>query len=884
MMARKNISLIIGLAIVVLLTLSAAGLYSDYLWFSDLGYKQVFMVSLEASILVFLLCGAALFVFLFLNLYLASKLSKSFIPLKLKAGAALLVSFFAATAAIGAWPTLLKYFRQVPFGITDPIFGKDAAFYLFSLPFWWALWKFAAIAVAGAFVLVLLDYLQGILLAFFQGRSQVNIRTELAKIKKGSFVHLSVLGSIFFVLLSARHYLEKYSIMYSEQGIVVGAGFTDVEVVLPVITILMAAAFAVSLAILAWMVFRGRMPRKSHLLLYLIAGYFAFSILGQGIVPALVQSLKVNPNEFRLEKPYIENNMAFTRAAYGLSVEESVFAANQNIDLAALKRSEKTVGNIRILDWRPLTDTYKQTQEIRLYYDLSNIDLDRYKILGKETQVLLSARELDQEQVPPGAQTWVNLHLVYTHGYGVVMSPVNSVTDQGLPNYLIKDIPPQVTVPEPAIEIRRPEIYFGEKENSFILVNTGTEEFNYPKGNTNEYSKFNGTSGILLDSFFRKLLFALRFSDIKIMLSTDISDNSKILYDRSIQKRTAKIAPFLMLDKDPYLVVENGRLYWIQDAYTVTGNYPYSQRYRGINYIRNSVKVVMDAFNGDITFYVMQSEPIIDTYRRIFPELFRDYADMPEGLKRHIRYPEDMFRIQSEIFATYHMTDANVFYNKEDAWDLPNEIYGTGQQVKVEPYYNIIKLPGEETEEFVLMVTFTPVKKDNIVAWFAARSDSENYGRLILYTFPKDRLVYGPSQIEARIDQDGDISEQLTLWSQQGSHVTRGNLLVIPIEDSLLYVEPLYLQSDKGQLPELRRVIVSDGERVVMEKTLGLALENLFGKAEAKPSLGRTEDELILDANSLYEDALLSLRQGNWTLFGQKLDELGRALAQLRGR
>jgi hypothetical protein len=495
---------------------------------------------------------------------------------------------------------------------------------------------------------------------------------------------------------------------------------------------------------------------------------------------------------------------------------------------------------------------------------------------------MVAPREMNQAQIADNAKTWVNLHMVYTHGYGVVMSPVNQVTAEGLPQYYIKDIPPVYTVDEPSIIIDRPEVYYGEQSNEYVLVNTNTEEFNFPRGNTNEYIQYDGRGGVILNTFTRKLLMAIRFSDIKILLSSDITPESKIMFHRSIQDRIRTLTPFLALDQDPYLVISEGSLYWIQDAYTTTGNFPYSEKTANINYIRNSVKVVVDAFNGDVTYYVMnRDEPLMKTYSNIFWDQFKDFEEMPEGLKAHIRYPEDLFKVQSEIFSTYHMLDPTVFYNKEDAWQIPNEIYGTGQQLPVEPYYNILELPGEGEEEFVLMISFTPIRKDNMVAWLAARSDGDNYGKLLLFKFPKDKLVYGPSQVEAKIDQDSEISQQLTLWSQQGSRVTRGNLLVIPIEDSILYVEPLYIQSEQGQLPELKRVLVSDGERVAMEETLGEALEDLFGRAE-RGNQTLSQDELIDDANRYYDNILDAMAEGDWSGIGDSLESLGDILRQLK--
>jgi hypothetical protein len=780
----------------------------------------------------------------------------------------------------------------------DPIFFKDISFYVFSLPFILAIWKFLMTCVVVTFLIVLFDYSSSFIGTLFKPRMtgsntytyNVDFKTVLKKLKQSALIHLTILGALFFALLSIHHYLARFSIMYSKKGIVVGAGYTDVVAYLPIMKFLMIFAVVIAVLCLLWLFFsKQKTLKKRHILLSAITLYLVVFLIGPTFIPGIIQSLKVSPNEINLEKPYIKNNIEFTKKAYGLStVEEKDFSVKLELTPDILDEASETIDNVRILDWRPLTQTYKQTQEIRLYYDLSGIDIDRYYINGKYTQVMISPREMNQRQIAENAKTWVNLHMIYTHGFGIVMSPVNSVTNEGMPNYLIKDIPPIYSVEEEDLVINKPQVYYGEKDNLFVLVNTNTKEFDYPKGSTNEYIQYDGKGGIKLDSFFKKLLVAIRFMDIKILLSSDVTSESKILFDRSIQERISKITPFLMLDEDPYIVINEGRLFWIQDAYTVTGNYPYSEKSGPINYIRNSVKIVVDAYDGEVNYYVSDvSDPLIQTYKKIFPERFSSMEEMPEKLLAHIRYPNDLFKVQSAIYSTYHMENPTVFYNKEDAWQIPTEIYGTGRQITVEPYYIIMKLPGEQKEEFVLMTSFTPIRKDNMIAWMAARSDEENYGKLLLYKFPKEKLVYGPLQVEAKIDQDSDISQQLTLWSQQGSRVTRGNLLVIPIKDSILYIEPLYMQAETGQLPELKRVLVSDGERVVMEKTLKDALEALFGKSRIiEETTGETQaekinEELIAEAQNYYEEILNSMGS-DWVAFGENFDKLGKVLSKLK--
>ncbi len=880
-----------------------AVLITDFWWFDNLGFSQIFMISLKAKIGLFFAASLVFFVFVLANLKISSKLSKSKQPFKIAFKQKVLISavlaIFVGFATYPKWFVVLQYLNQVPFGIADPILLKDVSFYVFTLPFLLAAWKFAMITVVVATILVVLDYMkESIIYTLTQRPRQINPESPLPKaeykqfmpkLERKAMVHMAVLGSFVFLLLALKHYLAVFSIMFSKKGIVVGAGYTDVVIFLPIIKALMVIAVIIAALFYLWIFYisKHRKIRKKHILAYVIVFYFVAFVMAPPVITGVVQSLKVSPNEINLEKPYIENNIKFTRIAYGLSgVDEKDFPVLASLTPEILEDAKETIDNVRILDWRPLKQTYKQTQEIRLYYDLSNIDVDRYNILGKYTQVLLAPREMNQEKIVEKAKTWVNLHMVYTHGFGVVMSPVNKVTNEGLPNYLIKDIPPISTVDEENLEIKKPQIYYGEKDNNFVLVNTNTKEFDYPKGNTNAYIQYDGKGGVQLKSFFTKLMMTIRFMDIKIMLSSDLTKQSKIMFHRNVEERISKLTPFFVLDRDRYMVISDGKIYWIQDAYTTSNNFPYSEKTGNLNYIRNSVKIVVDAYSGEVTYYVVDTEdPIVRTYSRIFSKQFKSFDLMPEELKNHLRYPIDMFKVQSQIYATYHMNDPTVFYNKEDAWQIPHEIYGTGQQIMVEPYYIIIKLPGEQKEEYVLMTSFTPIKKDNMIAWLAARSDNANYGKLLLYKFPKDKLIFGPLQIEAKFDQDSDISQQLTLWSQQGSRVTRGNLLVIPIDDSILYVEPLYIQAEQGQLPELKRVLVSDGERVVMEKDLATALDSLFGKkkpVKIKAGEERTTEQLTEEAQQHYENILDAMADNDWSAFGDSFDKLGDVLKQLK--
>ncbi len=892
---NKNWIMRIIIFIIVILLISLAGLtklFTDYLWFSSLGFDQIFLITLLSKIKLFGIAAAIFFIFALVNIWISSiVIKKKKFPFKFKLLIIFFLSLYVSKSVSAQWLKFLQFINQTSFGMVDPIFAKDVSFYIFSLPFYEFVLGFLMSVIFLTTVLVILDYLSSYLDAkqMFAKQQLPGVITQkpvdFKKLltKRKAITHSGILLSVLFLLLAAKHYLSRFSIMYSKQGIVVGAGYSDVVAYLPMIKIMMVLAVIMAALLLVWVFFISKEPklRKRHFIVYALVAYLIFGVIGPTVIPGLVQTLKVSPNEINLEKPYIENNIKFTRFAYGLeTVEERDFNVNIGLTSSMLDNAKETIDNVRILDWRPLTTTYKQTQEIRLYYDLAGIDIDRYNIDGKYTQVMLAPRELDQSQITSNAKTWVNLHMVYTHGYGVVMSPVNHVTKQGLPNYFIKDIPPVYTVDEENLKIIKPQVYYGENDNEFVLVNTKTKEFDYPKGDTNEYVSYDGKGGIELNSFFKKLLMAIRFKDIKILLSSDLTDKSKIMFTRDIAKRIATITPFLGLDEDPYLVIDNGRLLWIVDAYTVSGNFPYSEKYGQINYIRNSVKIVVDAYDGTVTYYVMDTkDPIMLTYAKIFPKQFKQFGAMPDSIKEHIKYPIDLFKIQAQIYSTYHMDDVKVFYNKEDAWQIPNEVYGVGQKVKVEPYYIIIKLPGENKEEFVLMTSFSPIRKDNMVAWMAARSDGSNYGDLILYKFQKDKLIYGPLQIEAKIDQDSEISQQLTLWSQQGSRVTRGNLLVIPINDSILYIEPLYIQAETGQLPELKRVLVSDGVSVVMEETLAEALEAMFGKTKIVdvPDKIVTIEEAQIYYNLIEE----SMREGDWAGIGDNFDKLGSILAGL---
>jgi uncharacterized membrane protein (UPF0182 family) len=603
--------------------------------------------------------------------------------------------------------------------------------------------------------------------------------------------------------------------------------------------------------------------------------------------PALFQRIYVKPNELRLETPYLQRNIALTREAYNLhQIAVKPFPAEQGLTFQSLQDNRATIDNIRLWDWQPLMDTYAQLQEIRTYYKFYDVDVDRYDLGGSYQQVMLSARELDPARLPPNAQTWVNLHLLFTHGNGAVMSPVTRKSAEGLPVLYLKDIPPAASG---GPVLGEPRIYFGQSAGSYVIVKGSIPEFDYPKGKDNVYAAYTGADGVALSGMARRTLFAWYFNDPNILLTGYITSESRILFRRNIRDRVQTIAPFLRLDRDPYAVISDGRLFWMQDAYTASDWFPYAQPLpAGANYIRNSVKIVIDAYNGTLDFYVVDpADAVIATYQRIFPGLFKPFAAMPADLQKHIRYPEDLFLIQAQMYRAYHMDAPEVFYNREDLWQFPRRPTGF-DGAEMEPYYIIMRLPGETRAEFFLMLPMVPSQRQNMIAWLAARCDPPDYGKLIAYEFPKDKLVYGPFQIEARINQNTEISQQISLWNQLGSRVIRGNLLVVPIENSILYLSPLYLRAETGQLPELKRVIAAYGDRVVMEETLAEALAALFKEAApafrlpGPPVPASPADLRAQEALNHYDRAIARLKAGDWAGFGSELDALRPLLEQLR--
>jgi uncharacterized membrane protein (UPF0182 family) len=872
-------------------------LYTDWLWFQETGYSQVFLSILSLRGGLFTAMLVAVVLFLWINLTFAARtaapdvvweledqlglpgrvviepLLRRFLPVVL-----MVIAIASALRASVHWETVIGYMNASTFSVTDPLFERDLSFYVFVLPFWRLLHGWATGLVAGTVVLALAVYIL---------RRSLALTTRGPRLAVRARAHLLILGGLLLALKAVGFWLDRFEVLFSPRGIIFGASYTDIHATLP-----MLGALAVLTALCAVACFlQMRRPGIRLVAGGLVALGLAW-VAGLGIYPALLQRFRVVPNELAAEKPFLAHNIRMTRQAYGLDrIVEREFPAAESLDAKALERNAPTIKNIRLWDYRPLLRTFGQLQEIRTYYKFQDVDNDRYLVDGEYRQLMLSPRELSYPHLQ--SRIWINEHLTFTHGYGVVVGPVNRITSEGLPEFLVKDIPPTSTGGFP--KVTRPEIYYGETSNEYALVRTKSQELDYPAGDQNVYTTYRGRGGVPLTSWLRKVAFAARFAEIKILLSNDLTEDSRIMMLRSVGQRVRQIAPFFRYDRDPYVVVTNdGRLVWMLDGYTTTSRYPYSEPVAGLgNYVRNSVKATVDAYHGDVTFYIAdQTDPLIRAWAAAFPNLLKPLSAMPEDLQKHIRYPEDFFAIQARKYATYHMLDPQVFYNKEDLWAVPRRAI-EGRDREMEPYYTIMRLPGESREEFVLLTLFNPARRDNMIAWLAARSDPPNYGRLVVYNFPKQKLVYGPRQIDARIDQDPVISQQLSLWNQRGSQVIRGSLLAIPIDQSLIYVQPLYLAaSEQGALPELRRVIVAYGNRIAMESTLEQSLARIFSglapmPAAAAPPPGRAPGAgdagrpLGQRAWEIWSRAQEALKRGDWSQYGAEQKRLEDVLRSL---
>jgi uncharacterized membrane protein (UPF0182 family) len=870
-------------------------LYVDWLWFEEVGYTQVFTTSLFFKTVLAVLGGSIFALLIYANVRIAARLvrgirfldQENFLELprpelidplvqRLVLPAALVLGLFAAPQAASHWESFLLLLNPTSFGLEDPLYNRDLGFFVFQLPALRTLYNWLMTALALSLALTAVIYV------LYRG---VQYSPRGIVLAPRARFHLLILIAALLAVKATGYVLDSYDLLYASGGAAFGAGYTDVYVSLPALRILTVAAL-IAAALSAVQITR---PGFAYLIVG-IAGLVLVHVIGLSAAPAMVQRFRVVPNEVDSERPFIEHNIKFTRTAYGLDkIENEDFPADETLNAADLQRNDATIKNIRLWEHQPLLATYAQLQEIRTYYKFVDVDNDRYNIDGTYRQIMLSARELSHQHLP--SRIWINEHLTYTHGYGVVFGPVNQVTPEGLPEFFIKDIPP---VSDGSLKVTRPEIYYGELANDYVFVKSGARELDYPAGDQNIYTQYSGSGGVSIGSLWRKLIFSAHFATLRIVLSEDIVQESRILYQRQIQERVKKVLPFVTFDRDAYMVIaQGGRLFWMIDGYTTSDRFPYSApiRRRGTNYIRNSVKAVVDAYNGTVDFYMSDPEdPIVQSYQKIFPQLFKPLEKMPEDLRAHIRYPEDLFTIQSQMYATYHMRDPQVFYNKEDLLSIPRQTV-SGTEREMAPYYTIMRLPGETKEEFVLLLPFTPNNRDNMRAWLAARSDPPHYGKLIALDFPKAKLVYGPKQIDARIEQDAFISQQLSLWGQRGQ-VIRGSLLAIPIEKSLLYVQPLFLAAEKGSLPELKRVIVAFGNQIAMEETLDQSLQRVFGgKASAEPSPMPASVKEALIESTLAQRALEHfsrsqefLRQGNWAGYGEEQKRLEALLREMQQR
>lgn len=903
------------LAILFLLVGSTGTLayyFTEWQWFQSLNYQQVFTTVLLSKTIIGVATTFLTFLFVFLNLKWLQKWLARAVPEDNDEPEVIQVDFsgqrqrvqnnfsewgraiarspllswiiliFSAIVSISNglafashWLAIQSYFKQTAYGVADPIFNKDISFYLFSLPIY-------ELILQVLFGLVLFLFA---ICAFFYLSNGGFRRTPL---DRRPYTHLGILGAIAFLLQAGNFLMKMYNLVYSPKGVAFGASYTDVHVTIPALYICIGLCGLSALLMLSQIV-------KPHLKTAWVplAMVVMVAVLGENIVPALMQNLQVNPNEFTLEEEYLNYNIAYTRMAYDLNNTNEInfpIAANNTATWTELEEYSTSLYTAPLLNYQQTHEAFSQLQGMRLYYRFNDVDVDRYQIADTLVPVMISARELPVDALQTEADTWVNRHLKYTHGYGAVVAPSNEITSDGQPKLIVKDIPPKTDVTE--LAITRPEVYFGELTKDYVIVGTKSQEFDYPQGDANAETSYEGKAGLSISSFFAKVLFSIRLNTINPLLTNEITADSKILLHREITERVQTLAPFLYYDKDPYLVIFEGRLMWIIDGYTVSSQFPYAQSWQtdaqdmGANYIRNSVKVTIDAYDGTTIFYLYdETDPIIQTYAKIFPNLFTAYSAMPQGLKDHMRYPEDFFTIQTKMFLNYHMTDAKVFYNREDAWAI-----ATTNDITVQPYYDILEFPGSDKAEFMNLYPLTPAQKDNMVAFLAGVAGEDGKGKLSVYIFPKDKLIYGPAQIEARINQQADISKDLSLWDQGGSTVTKGHTITVPLKDSLLYIVPLYITSDSSSLPELKKVIVTYGSSVVMENNLELALAAIFGSRTGEvvtdvPSgtSGNDRNLTVLIQDILAQYAIVNdqRKAGNWTDYGTAMDALDTMLAEL---
>jgi len=902
---------------------------ADWLWFREIGYERVFLTKIAAQWALGFGAGLLGGALLYANARFAlrevaiqelvrgrpaerQRLFTRFAELAVLP-ASLFFGLMVGLSAAGDWLLLLQFAHRTPFGVADALFGRDVGYYVFTVPL---------IDAALGIGMLLLVLAAAVAVPMYAARDEIYLVRGRLRVDPMAQTHLRVLAAALLLLVAAQiHFVGAPGLLYSHSGPLVGASYTDIHATLPALRLLALAA-AASAALLLWGL---RAPGRARLgrdLAIAAGGLLALSAVGTGIVPALVRRLVVQPNELARERPQIERHIAATRAAWGLNAVElrDLEGSGRRLTTADIAANRATVRNVRLWDREPLLQTFGQLQAIRTYYEFVSVDDDRYRIGGELRQVLLSARELDASALP--TRSFINEHLTFTHGMGITLGPSNQVTTEGLPVLFIKDLPPASSIP---IRVTRPEIYFGELANDYVLVKTRQREFDVPaaSGAGDVYTTYAGRGGVPVGSFWRRLVLAVRFGSLNILLSGDVTDSTRALYHRRVAERAGRALPFLRIDDDPYLVITDaGRLVWVIDGYTATDRYPYSQRLAdGTSYLRNSVKVLVDAYDGDVRAYLADpADPIARTFAGLYPGVLRPLASMPDDVRAHVRYPSDLFRAQAALYATYHMVDPETFYHREDQWQVPArdpQQRGRGGDAADDPFMRhiVMRLPGEPDPEFLLMLPFTPRQKDNLAAWMVARNDGEHYGQLVAYRFPRQSLVYGPRQVLNRINQDPEISRQISLWDQRGSEVIWGNMLVIPIEESLVYVQPLYLRAQGGRIPELKRVVVAYESGVVMAETFEQGLTALFGGAAgaaaaedlaaASPTAPTADttraataaaaagtagtagtatarDALIRQATDHYERARAAQRADDWAKYGEEMRKLGEALARLR--
>ncbi len=966
---KNRKSLIIALiivAVVVAVLVSCADFITDLIWFGEVGYTSVFLTELFTKIKIgipvaIITAGISIFIlsalknnFLKKNEFTLSSEDDKRTVRRVRNLLSVIIGIFLAVVVVSKlWFQMLQFINYSSFGVKDPLFGNDVGFYMFRFEFLKGLAD-SALLIIIAFLVVTVFFhsvLVGIakpagaeeqteekerpgididpsdplgsLFRGIQGKAG-GVREGAAKsgfVRKSKAVlnvalkEIVVLGVLLFLALAAKLYLSRFGLLYGGTGAAYGAGYTDVKVTLNVYRILIVLAVVEALLLIY-----AAIKKKFLFAVVVPVAMIAISLLGTGAAK-LVQTIVVEPNELNKESKYLENNLTYTRLAYDLEdISDEVFDPQADLDIKDVLRNMGTLSNLRINDFAPTKQFYTQTQTIRRYYSFNDVDVDRYNINDEYTQVFLSAREIDSANVD---DSWLIRHLKYTHGYGLTLSRVDRITSSGQPEMLIQNIPPVSQIPE--VQIRRPEIYYGEMSKDYIIVKTGETEFDYPSGDSNVYTTYEGTGGIKM-GLASRILFSIREKSLKMLVSTNITHDSRILIYRNIMDRVRKIAPFLTYDDDPYVVTVDGGIYWIVDAYTQSTLYPYSEPYDkkyDTNYVRNSVKIIIDAYNGNVDFYIVdQEDPIVQTLAKIYPKLFKSFDQMPQSFRAHLQYPNAMFNIQAGVYAKYHMTDVAVFYQKEDAWQISKNIYDQAETTMTANFF-IMKLPGEKDTEFVSSVSYTPAGKNNLTGILVARSDGDHYGDIVLYQMPKGKLIYGPLQVEAKIDQDPEISKEFTLWNNSGSKYSRGEMFVIPIEDSLIYVEPVYLESSTASLPEVKRVIVYYDEELAYEATLAQALDKLFGKGAGDPLLTpypiitgmemadeierkekeeenppepvdptpvdpdqpgeHTVEELIQMAQQAYDKAQEAMKNLDWAAYGQYMNQLSDILTQLAG-